>query len=68
MARAEAARQLDTARACSAAVAEARAAVGRAVVQSKQEARVADEERDRAAKVQQVRPFLVGSSYFQSLM
>ncbi len=55
MARAEAARQLDTARACSAAFAEARAAVARAVAQSKQQARAADEERDRAAKVQQVR-------------
>ena len=52
--RAEAARQLDTARACATAVAEARAAVACAVAQSKQQARVADEERDRAAKVQQV--------------
>ena len=55
MARAEAARQLDTARACSAAIAEARAAVQRATAQSKQEARAADEERERAAKAQQVR-------------
>ena len=54
MATAEAARQLDTARACAAAIAEVRTEVARVVTQSKQEARRADEERSRATKELQV--------------
>ena len=45
---------MEVARACTAAIAEARAEVARAVAQSKQQAKAADEERSRADKALQV--------------